>query len=142
MDQAAGQLRAGVHLHHPVVDVAQHPRLGGQFDPLGGMHVAIEAAVDHHHRRMHFAFDAALLGQHQHRRLAIDGGDLADDAALDIQPAAEFHIATDGHVRADQGVDRLAVTRPRFLLEHSFVPRSFQCPRERLFDVRRRPLAA
>ena len=102
MDQAPGKGRAGTHFHDLVVHVTQYARLGRQFHALGGVHIALQLAVEDHHRHLHFALDPALFGQGQHGAFAFFGDDLAVDAPFDVQPAAEDQVAMDRDLRADQ----------------------------------------
>src|SRR3546814_730325 len=67
---------------------------------------------------MDLALDAAVLGQGQHRLLAVLGEHLADNPALDVQAATELQVATDHHLRADQGVDLAGGHVAGFAFQH------------------------
>src|SRR5690606_5264098 len=74
-----------------------------------GIDVAAQLAVDDDVRRTHLALDHALVGQRHDRVRAVLVGDHGPlDRALDVEAAAEVHVAPDRHARADQGLDAAA----------------------------------
>ncbi|MNT43371.1 hypothetical protein D3C72_1798400 [compost metagenome] len=124
MDQPAVQLRTRVHFHYLVMNVAVDPGTRGQFDLLGGMHVAVQAATDDHHLGADLTLDHAMLGEGQGGRTsALLGNHLAVDATFHVQATTEFHIATDHHLVADQGIHhQLAITAGFAASEHLPTP--------------------
>ncbi|KAG0743221.1 hypothetical protein G6F24_016318 [Rhizopus arrhizus] len=124
MAQPAVQLGARIHRHPLVMDIAVDPRARGQFDLLGGVHVAVQAAADDHHLGTDLTLDHAMLGDRQGGTTGAFGGNhLAVDAAFHVQATTEFHITADHHLVADQGIHhQLAITVGFAVSEHLPTP--------------------
>src|SRR5689334_21459609 len=101
MHHLAVDARAGRHFEQLVVDVAFHPRIRREFEPVGRMHVAVDGAVDDDVRRVYLTGHDRMLGQREDRlpALAVYG---AVDLAVDVQTSAEADVATDFGAYGDQ----------------------------------------
>ena len=116
MDQLTIDLGAYRRFNDGVVNIAQNARLGAQFDPLAGVDVAFDDAVQDDIGRDHRAFHAAVLAHRQASALVRVALDVTVDIAVEMQAAGEFDIAVDSSLGADQGLDIRVLTL--FLFEH------------------------
>src|SRR5260221_8229099 len=120
MHQAAFNHGALMDFDRLVIHIPFDPRACLEFERLGSMNRAIDGAVDHDVRRLHFAVDARIRGHHQGAGLIGERADIAAHHAIHPQSAAENHIALDARRRAYQAVD--SVLRLARLVEHACLP--------------------
>ena len=110
MCKAAIDLGASGHFKQSVVHIAMHPTLGGQFQVLAGINIALYHAINYHRGSSNLTLYPALVDDSYKRVLAFLGENIALYYPFDVQAPAEMHVT---YNRCVPGYERSVAARSK-----------------------------